>query len=223
MRNTILAVFSLLALPQAAYAASFPCSKAGTPTEKAICSTPALSQIDERMAAAYKEAIQFYSGIDGGGSTQAAVKTDQRAWLKERNGCGADTACLADSYEQRIRVLTFQSDADTAPSAGRFVGAFDHDDFIGIRALALRDGSIAVNVSGADPVSARWVCDFSGIGRVEHGRLLVGAPDLEGNGLILEPDGANGIVIAENEVNRAASRNWCGMNGSFMFPYVRDN
>jgi uncharacterized protein len=45
-----------LAAPIAAEAASFDCAKAGTPTEKAICKDPAVSKLDEQVAAAFKTA-----------------------------------------------------------------------------------------------------------------------------------------------------------------------
>ena len=44
----------LLLASGAAHAASFDCSKAKTPQEKAICGSPELSVADEQMAAAYK-------------------------------------------------------------------------------------------------------------------------------------------------------------------------
>lgn len=231
MRGGTLLVMTLLAAPSLAQAASFPCAKASTPTEKAICADHGLSKLDERVAAAYRDALALLSGSSPEeGRAQVALKADQRGWLGERNACGADLSCLTAAHERRVAVLTFHPDPAGAPQASRpadrYVGRFDHGGFMSITALALRNGQMAVSVSGAEPTAGRWVCDFSGIGQLDgKGRLIVGTPDTVGNGLILESrgnsnDGA-GIDIPDNEPNRAASGNWCGMNGSFIFSYIR--
>lgn len=225
LRPALLAL-GLLALPTAAAAAAagFPCSKAATPTEKAICADPALSALDGRLAATYRAALERLSGASPEeGAAGAAVKADQRVWLRERDSCGADAACLRRAYDGRMAVLSFRTDPATPPSpAGRYVGLFDHERFIGIAAMALRNGTVAVSVSGAEPSAGRWVCDFSGVGRPDdQGRLIVGTPDAEGGGLILVAGEDGGIVIPDLEPNRAASGYWCGHNGSFVWSYRR--
>ena len=231
MRHGTLLVLTLLAMPSLAQAASFPCAKASTPTEKAICADEGLSKLDERVAAAYREALALLSGSSPEEDrAQVALKADQRGWLGERNACGADLSCLKAAHERRVAVLTFHPDPAGASKASRpadrYVGRFDHGGFMSIAALALRNGQLAVSVSGAEPTAGRWVCDFSGIGQLDgKGRLIVGTPDAAGNGLILEARGntkdAAGIDIPDNEPNQAASGNWCGMNGSFIFSYTR--
>jgi Uncharacterized protein conserved in bacteria, putative lipoprotein len=235
MRGGTLLVLTLLAAPSLAQAASFPCAKASTPTEKAICADQGLSKLDERVAASYREALTLLSGSSPEeGRAQVALKVDQRGWLGERNACGADLSCLKTAHERRVTMLTFRPDPGAKSNAdrpaNRYVGRFDHGGFMSIAALALRNGQLAVSVSGAEPTAGRWVCDFSGIGQVDgKDRLIVGTPDAAGNGLILEArneTGDNtkdraGIDIPDNEPNRAASGNWCGMNGSFIFSYRR--
>ncbi len=235
MRRATLLVLPLLAAPSLAQAASFSCAKASTPTEKAICVDQGLSKLDERVAAAYRDALALLSGSSPEEArAQIALKADQRGWLGERNACGADLSCLRAAHERRVAVLTFHPDPGGASNASRpadwpadrYVGRFDHDGFMSIAALALRNGQLAVSVSGAEPSAGRWVCDFSGIGQVDgKGRLIVGTPDAAGNGLILEARGSTtdktGIDIPDNEPNRAASGNWCGMNGSFILSYTR--
>jgi uncharacterized protein len=93
---------SLAAAP-AATAASFDCAKAGTPTEKAICKDPAVSKLDEQVAAAFKTALTFWPA----GNWKTYILTEQRNWLKDRNAiCKADTACLKTDYERRLVYLT---------------------------------------------------------------------------------------------------------------------
>lgn len=216
-----LAALAVAVLAAPAAAASFPCAKAGTSTEKAICADPAVSALDERLAAAYKAALQRL-GMDAN-ATQAAVKADQKEWLAERNACGADAACLRTQYERRVAVLSFKPDPGAPSPADPFVGRFGHGGFMEVATLRLRDGTLAVSVSGAEPKTARWTCNFEGIGQLARdGSLVVGTPDAEGNGLVMTRTAA-GVRIPETEANYAVGRNWCGMNGLVVFDYARVN
>lgn len=79
-----------------AFAASFDCGKAGTPAEKAICSTPRLSALDEELAAVYAAARK----------TNADVRESQREWMAgDREECDDDADCLEASYLTRIAAL----------------------------------------------------------------------------------------------------------------------
>jgi uncharacterized protein len=60
----------------ASHAASFDCTKAQSPDEKAICAHPELSRLDEEMAQAYAQALK--------GNNASGVKAAQRQWLKTR-------------------------------------------------------------------------------------------------------------------------------------------
>lgn len=80
-------------------AASFPCDKAATSVEKAICGSPELSMLDEYLS-------RYYAG--GRMRLQHAEEClvgDQRAWIRTvRNGC-KDAACLKGAYLNRLAVL----------------------------------------------------------------------------------------------------------------------
>lgn len=92
------AVILTLSFPMLSCAASFDCSKAASTTEKMICNDPAISKLDEQLAAAYKTASDAATDKD-------ALKTQQRDWLKQnRNLCG-DTTCLTQTYQNRIAEL----------------------------------------------------------------------------------------------------------------------
>ncbi len=226
MRGCLFLLLAVSAVPSLSQAASFPCAKASTPTEKAICADQPLSKLDERVSAAYREALKLLSGNSPEeGEGGAAVKAEQRVWLGERNACGADLACLRSTHERRLKRLGFAPDPATPTPADRYLGKFSDQDgnggVIGFVALGLRNGKVAFNINGAEPTAGRWICDFSGIGSVDAGgRLIVGNPGAEGNGLILEAKGTT-VAIVDNEANRAASSNWCGMNGSFLGSYRR--
>ena len=92
------AIFAGTALPAAA--ASFDCAKARKADERAICANRDLNDQDVRMDQLY--AITRHLVPMGG---RDAIIGDQRAWLKARAGCGANRACLARSYDDRIRQL----------------------------------------------------------------------------------------------------------------------
>lgn len=77
---------------------SFACSKATTTTERTICAVPRLSELDDALDKSYRYALM--SNIGDGAARW--VRDSQRKWLKLRSACGADAACLATSYSERI-------------------------------------------------------------------------------------------------------------------------
>lgn len=82
--------------PAAAWAASFDCQKAASATEKTICASERLSDLDE--------AIAFAFGLRNPESSDETLQT-QRQWLKQRDACAAGLDCLSKSLEQRLRQL----------------------------------------------------------------------------------------------------------------------
>jgi len=92
-------LFSLaILLCASAFAASFDCIKASTPFEKAICSNPNISALDDRMMEAYKNARNASQNPD-------QLKTEQVDWIKSARTCGADAACIESSYKSRLAAL----------------------------------------------------------------------------------------------------------------------
>jgi uncharacterized protein len=105
-------LLGLLASPT--FAASFDCSKAATPFERAICDTPALSAADELLAKAFATAT--------GGLTKesvVAMRADQRNWLDYAQAVCTDdakpltsgsydetaSACMAEQFRSRSTTL----------------------------------------------------------------------------------------------------------------------
>ena len=76
------------------------CAKAVSSAEKAICSHYGLGQSEARMATLYQWSTAFV-GMGQRGDMQDA----QRDFLKRREACGADIACLRRIYETRIGEL----------------------------------------------------------------------------------------------------------------------
>ena len=81
-------------------AASFDCRQASKPDEFAVCDSRELSQLDVKMATLYDTIIKLV-----GMGVRGDMQDQQRAWLAERAGCGADRACIHRLYEARIRAL----------------------------------------------------------------------------------------------------------------------
>lgn len=81
--------------------ASFDCQKAGTPTEKAICSDVALARLDRSLADSYTQALSWASDE----AEKTKIRDAQRTWIGERNACGADVGCLTGGYDARLEAL----------------------------------------------------------------------------------------------------------------------
>jgi uncharacterized protein len=96
-----IALMPLLTPLSAARAASFDCDgKALQPDEKVICDTRSLNDADVKMATTF----ELISGLLAMGS-RGTLQDEQTAWLKNRQACGADAACLKTSYETRLKQL----------------------------------------------------------------------------------------------------------------------
>lgn len=97
---TKLALFLLVLFAGSAHAAaSFPCEKASTATEKAICADPEIAQLDEYLARYYHGARAALPGATD------CLAADQRRWLTSvRNAC-KDGTCLKNAYLDRLAEL----------------------------------------------------------------------------------------------------------------------
>jgi uncharacterized protein len=94
------AAWPLLALAAApgAFAAGFDCARASSATERAICASPRLSELDEHLGRYYAAARMEIK------DAAHCLQADQQAWLVRRNRCG-DARCLEDIYKDRLAEL----------------------------------------------------------------------------------------------------------------------
>jgi uncharacterized protein len=76
------------------------CAVAQSATDKAICGNYGLGQLEARMATLYQWSTSFV-GMGQRGDMQDA----QRDFIRERESCGADAACLRRVYDTRIAQL----------------------------------------------------------------------------------------------------------------------
>ena len=76
---------------------AFNCRYARTQTERLVCSSPALAASDRAMSSTYYGAI---AAADPG--TKVRIRASRDAFLRRREQCGGDEACVDRAYRQRI-------------------------------------------------------------------------------------------------------------------------
>lgn len=109
--NLLLTAFAcMLGLHASVHAqvSSFDCTKAATPTERTICSTPALGAKDIRMATYYQILQNVSPAVSGMAYREfrGGIHDAQTAWMKrQRDVCKEDVACLEQAYDRRIKAL----------------------------------------------------------------------------------------------------------------------
>lgn len=96
-----------LATSTAAHAASFDCSKARSLPERMICGDVRLSEMDDRLAAAYASGLQVSPAPD-------RLRSEQRQWMAERNRC-SNAECVTEAYGRRTAALAAGS-SQSAPA-----------------------------------------------------------------------------------------------------------
>lgn len=98
MKKTGCAILGLL-WSAAAAGASFPCEKAQSRIEKAICADAEVSDLDEYLGRYY------FAARDALRDSAPCFAGDQRRWLRSvRNAC-QDAACLKKAYLERLGEL----------------------------------------------------------------------------------------------------------------------
>lgn len=106
--GTALALGCALAAP--ARAASFDCSQALTPDERAVCATPDLSALDSEMGGLWYAYSRVPMLMGGSGNRRDAAQ----AFVADRRQCGDNIACLERVYRERIGALRQAIDAAMA-------------------------------------------------------------------------------------------------------------
>jgi uncharacterized protein len=95
--------FTLLMLASAgpsAQAASFNCEKAEAADETAICADREVDDHDVELSVLYTQ-LKLLLAMGARGALEDA----QVAWLKRRQACGGDRACLSKAYADRLLQL----------------------------------------------------------------------------------------------------------------------
>lgn len=91
------------------------CGKAATDVEITICATAALGDKDADLN-------RLFADLRATSSDREGVLTEQRAFLKTRNACGADAPCIANAYDRQIAAFAERlgegDEADTFAATG---------------------------------------------------------------------------------------------------------
>src|SRR5262249_7257365 len=98
---TFAAAAAAMLLATQSEAASFSCREPTTAAERTVCSHAELNALDDRLSYWYDRAQLRARTFD----LTEWLTSRQRAWLEERNRCGADVLCLRGKYQSRIRRL----------------------------------------------------------------------------------------------------------------------
>ena len=102
---------------------TFDCRRAASPSDKAICSTPALAAADQRLNDVFREAL-------AAAENPSALRSEQQEWTQNLRNCSGDTACLAAFYTDRTSTLIDQTRRAVAkpPVTGSLVPAAQEAD-----------------------------------------------------------------------------------------------
>ena len=105
MRSFIFGLVAVAVLGTATEASSadyapVDCGEANAPTLFAICKSYSLGQAEARMATLFGIATSLVAM-----GQQGDLIDTQRQWLKTRDACGDDTACLTNAYTLRNKQL----------------------------------------------------------------------------------------------------------------------
>jgi uncharacterized protein len=84
----------------AAEYAPLDCSKANSTAERTVCSDYGLGQSEARIATLFELTTSLVAM-----GQRAQIQDDQRAFLKERDACGSDVACIRSAYAVRNKLL----------------------------------------------------------------------------------------------------------------------
>ncbi|HVY06874.1 MAG TPA: lysozyme inhibitor LprI family protein [Burkholderiales bacterium] len=100
MKAAATAIAVALSLPAIAMAVT-DCSRAKTNFEKLLCSNARLEQADQRLAIAFREALNR-------GISPELLIDSQRAWMRDSRDICNDVQCMLDAYGARISDLDNQ-------------------------------------------------------------------------------------------------------------------
>ena len=81
-------------------AQSFNCRYARHSDERTICRDPLLGRLDEELASVYRRLVLRLPKEEG-----EQLYKEEDAFVRLRTRCGADRACIEESYRRRIQEL----------------------------------------------------------------------------------------------------------------------
>lgn len=133
-RATLLPAALLLAgaTSLSAHAASFECKKSSSYSEKQVCGNAYLSQLDDKLNAAYKRALSVTP------DKQQLEDARDHQWKWRQTNCH-DEACVTNWYERRIVELNADYKQGVKAQRVAFELDLDHQNLAPGAAQAIRD------------------------------------------------------------------------------------
>ena len=101
---TALAVTTIVTIAAPARAASFDCAKAATPDEKAVCTDPQISELDDLLGTAFAQARAKTSDA----TDRAQLLAMGRRFLAARRACGTAKPCILTDYVGALTEYQFR-------------------------------------------------------------------------------------------------------------------
>lgn len=210
------ALATSIAAPAAAESAD--CRRASGPVETAICSTPALTALDAKIAEHYGTAIRGYDA-----ASAEALRRDQRAFLAVRDATGARLAgsdLVEKLIDQMTRREAFLTDLGNDPLVS-VVGRWRNlNGEIVVNQWAT--GVLTFTATAADPRGDGWSCEADGSGdwtEEDEARF----DDISGAAawsLNVKAQGAT-LVVKETIENGADAVPYCGSGGTLSGTYFQ--
>lgn len=191
------------------------CAKATMPAEKVICSTPELRILDRDIARAYAALKKDLSSIDD----TSLSEREQPAFIRDRDNCESDRACLKAVMSNRRDALSLRPHAAVKDLREKLVGRYEND--IGFAILRRRqDNGYELLMQVAEP-SGRWACDVDAdLVPMTGTSVIARMSDQNGKTydltIKLTPKGLN-VLEGEPPLRGA----FCGANGHVFGDYPR--
>ena len=85
------------------------CSRASTSAEWTICGDKNLLLLDRDLTIVYHKFIKVFSDTRHYTHLVAETRTGQKEWLRKRNACGTDAACIRAAHENASRFCRVMS------------------------------------------------------------------------------------------------------------------
>jgi uncharacterized protein len=193
--------------PGLAQAASIDCNKVSIATERAICADRPLVRLDADVNREFARLLEDFSVAAGtpGSPAVTALRDSQRNWLRDRDACAADAACLGREYRRRLGVFARRPDA-AASSSDPYVGVFGDPNAAPAVTVSIMRGAGDDVLALIDAAGADAACQVVGIGRLDaQKRLTITVEPAPGPNAALQvvatPDG---ITVPSSEAASTA-------------------
>jgi uncharacterized protein len=186
---------------------SFDCKKASTKIEKAICADTNLAQYDRKLSKLWKSFIVASNDDD----FKSRLRKDQALWIKARDTCQTDIACIKNAYQ--LRLASFGEDKKLY----LFAGQYEQKDIGTVTIYPIENNSYLVSIQTADPDQGAWTCEITGTATDEGNqtmRITVGNDSFSAR-----LENSDSVRIDSNSEVFTVAEKSCGLNGGISFTY----